>query len=75
MNEIGTSEHYDHIFKTQPLRWDGKIFDIDRIIKKVLEEKYEGKNIDVLELGCGNGRTIKFIKQPFILIRTCKDNI
>ena len=61
---INSERFYKWIFDTDPKRWDAKQTQPVDIELKSLLVPYENKQIKLLEIGCGNGRTIKYIKRP-----------
>jgi len=62
----GNYEFYDWVFRTNPTRWDHVVEGvnaqpIDKVVKSFLEP-YKDKKLKIIDLGCGNGRTLNFIK-------------
>lgn len=60
-----SKEFYEWIFKNSPGRWDSPVGHqgVDDFIKKSLE-LFEGLPLTIVDLGCGNGRTIEHIYRP-----------
>lgn len=58
-------EFYEWIFRTNPNRWDapGGIQGVDSFIKNSLE-MFTGLPLKIVDLGCGNGRTLEHIYKP-----------
>ena len=64
---------YDKIYLKQPARWNvqnaKKPFVIDVAIKDELTKMYPyHPTISILDMGCGNGRTIQYIRQSWMKI-------
>ena len=61
-----SKEFYEWIFRTNPARWDnsnGTIHGVDSQISDFLKS-YRGKPTRIIDLGCGNGRTLEYIYRP-----------
>lgn len=65
---INGHDFYNEMYKKDPTRWDvpNGSHPFDKHIKDWLEVFYGRMNgtINVVDLGCGNGRTLKFISNP-----------
>lgn len=68
MNDTNTSESYDEHFRTDPGRW-AKPRELDFLIRDVIKERRANRKISVLDMGCGQGRTINVIKTPNMAIQ------
>lgn len=57
---------YNDMHKNSPGRWDvvGGWHPFDANVKNVVAALFGTSEISVLDLGCGNGRTLNFIKAP-----------
>ncbi len=64
-----TKKFYDDMFKNNPTRWDvpGGYHPFDFIAREFLVHAYGfNRHFTLIDLGCGNGRTLKFISElPF----------
>src|SRR3990167_6976999 len=52
-------------YRDNPNRWeapDGEEQLVDTHVRSLLWDKFQNKVIHILDMGCGNGRTIKLIK-------------
>jgi SAM-dependent methyltransferase len=58
-----TAETYNEHFRTNPERW-AEPQEVDYLIKKILDEEYSEDFASIVDLGCGQGRTISVIKKP-----------
>lgn len=60
-----TKEFYEWIFRTDPKRWDVQkgLQGVDSDLFNILRP-YHGKSIKIVDLGCGNGRTLQAIYRP-----------
>ncbi len=58
-------DFYEWIFKNSPERWDcaGGVQGVDSFIKGSLEQ-FTGIPLKIIDLGCGNGRTLSVIARP-----------
>jgi len=61
MNDTNTPESYNEHFRTDPGRW-AKPKDTDYLVRDIINKRFPNKEISVLDMGCGQGRTIKMIK-------------
>jgi len=58
---LQTPEVYNKMFEKDPTVWSE--FRLDEEIRRIINERYDG-DIKLLDMGCGNGRTINIIKDP-----------
>ena len=63
MNDTNTPESYDKHFRTEPGRW-AKPRETDYLVRDIINDRFGDKHISILDMGCGQGRTIKMIKTP-----------
>lgn len=63
MNDTNTPESYNEHFRTDPGRW-AKPKDTDFLVRDIINERFGNKHINILDMGCGQGRTIKMINMP-----------
>lgn len=68
MENLDGKEFYNEMHKNTPNRWDVEAgwHPFDANIKNILYAFFKTKPISIIDLGCGNGRTLKFIEAPNI---------
>ncbi len=60
---VDTAETYNKHFRENPERW-AEPQEVDYIIKDLLDQEYGEDFTRIMDLGCGQGRTIDVIKKP-----------
>ncbi len=60
---VDTPELYDKHFIEHPERWADPQ-EVDYLIKEILDAEYGSNFANIIDIGCGQGRTIGIIKKP-----------
>lgn len=68
MNDTNSRESYNEHFRTDPGRW-AKPRDHDFIMRDIIKKRFGNRKISVLDMGCGQGRTISVIKTTNMAIQ------